>query len=254
VDYIVESLLEPSKKIKEGYATTLLTLKNNDVVVGFLSAQSESQLTMRDATGKITQVPKHQIAKQDSVPVSLMPPGLTASLRHDEFVDLVRFLSELGKEGDYKIKRETTIRRWRVLNYDKALDGPMNRDGWRALGQPHSEFPWTPAYTLVDGQLPAADVPKLKVFVHSMSAAQCEIEVTTPGQIGLRLNDATAMHLFVGDKELPLEKNQAQFELPAGKHTLTLAWDHTVRTAPFLQADLYEPTAKAAHVQPVGGP
>ena len=38
VDYIVESLLEPSKKIKEGYATTLLTLKNNEVVAGFLSA------------------------------------------------------------------------------------------------------------------------------------------------------------------------------------------------------------------------
>ncbi len=254
VDYIVESLLEPSKKIKEGYATTLVTLKSNEVVTGFLSAQSATQLTMRDATGKVTQVQKNQIAKQDNVPVSLMPPGLTASLRHDEFVDLVRFLSELGKEGDYKIKGETTVRRWRVLNYDKALDVPMNKDGWRALAQPNAAFPWTPAYSLVNGQLPVADVPKMKVFVHNMSAAQCEIEVTTPGKLGVRLNDGASMHLLVGDKEVALEKNQAEFDAPAGKHTLIFVWDHTVRTTDFLQADLYEPAANAAHAQPVGGP
>ena len=29
-----------------------------------------------------------------------MPVGLTSQIREDEFVDLVRFMSELGKEGN----------------------------------------------------------------------------------------------------------------------------------------------------------
>ncbi len=254
VDYIVESLLEPSKKIKEGYATTVVTMKNNEVVTGFLSAVSDAALTIRDATGKLTQVPKDQVAKQENVPISLMPLGLMASLRHDEFVDLVRFLSELGKEGDYKLKGEQLIRRWRVLNYADALQAPINQDGWRTLGQPHADFPWTPAYSQVSGRLPGTDIPKFQAFIHKMSATQCEIEATTAGSLGLRVNDATAMHLFIGDKEVALEKNQAVFPVTVGKHTLTIAWDHSQRSADFLTAELFEPATQAAHAQPVGGP
>ena len=44
VDYIIESLLEPSKKIKEGYHTTQVTKKNGDVLTGGL---------MRDGGGGI---------------------------------------------------------------------------------------------------------------------------------------------------------------------------------------------------------
>jgi hypothetical protein len=43
-----------------------------------------------------------------------MPPGLTASLREDEFVHLVRFLSELGKPGPWGPRSTATIQRWRV--------------------------------------------------------------------------------------------------------------------------------------------
>ena len=62
------------------------------------------------------------------------------------------------------------------------------------------------------------------------------------------------MHLFVGDKEIALEKNQAEFDAPAGKHTLTIVWDHTVRTTDFLQADIFEPATNAAHAPASGRP
>ncbi len=54
---------------------------------------------MRDPTGKVITIPSGEIARIDRSPVSLMPPGLTASLRRDELIDLVRYLTSLGKES-----------------------------------------------------------------------------------------------------------------------------------------------------------
>jgi hypothetical protein len=175
-------------------------------------------------------------------------------LRRDEFVDLVRFLSELGKEGDYKIKGENTLRRWKVLNYSPTLNEVMNKDGFRALGKENPGYAWSPAYSKVNGELPIAEVPKFQVFIHKMSAVQTEIEVTSGGQVGLKINDTTAMKCFLGETEVSLKNNEATFELPAGKHTLTLSWDHTLRTNAALLAELVEPAGTKARFKPVGGP
>ena len=111
LDYLIESLLEPSKKIKEGYHTNLVTLKNGDAHAGGIVSESKTELVIRDLTGKHNRIAKADVASKTISPVSLMPVGLTAQLREDEFVDLVRFMSELGKEGKYK----TTTYRFAVL-------------------------------------------------------------------------------------------------------------------------------------------
>ncbi len=254
VDYIIESLLEPSKKIKEGYATTLVTTKQNDSLTGFLIRQDDKELVLRDAVGKLSTLPRGSVAKVESVPVSLMAPGLTANLRRDEFVDLVRFLSELGKEGPFKAQTGSLLRRWRVLQYSDALKEPMNKDGFRALTQVRPDFNWTPAYSLVSGDLPAAAVPQLSVFVHKFCAAQSEIEVTTSGAVGLKFDDASHLHIWVDEKELPVKENQVIADLTSGKHNVTITWDHTQRGAGKLRVQLFQPESSQAKVQPVGGP
>ena len=62
-----------------------------------------------------------RVLKKEVAPVSLMPPGLTSMLRKDEFLDLVRFLSELGKEGKYKVPAGRFARRWRVIPAKSGL-------------------------------------------------------------------------------------------------------------------------------------
>ena len=44
-----------------------------------------------------------------------MPAGLTDTLTRGELVDLVRFLSELGKIGPYAVGKDRVFRRWQVL-------------------------------------------------------------------------------------------------------------------------------------------
>jgi putative heme-binding domain-containing protein len=92
---ILESLLKPSRQIKQGYESVVITLKNKEVRVGTLHRKTPSEVLLRDAAGKITSVPGNQIATIDSSGVSIMPPGLTNSLRRDELLDLLHYLTHL---------------------------------------------------------------------------------------------------------------------------------------------------------------
>ena len=92
---ILESLLKPSKQMKQGYESVVITMKNKDVRVGTLHRKTESAVLLREASGKITSVPSDQIDTLDSSAVSIMPPGLTNSLRRDELLDLLHYLMHL---------------------------------------------------------------------------------------------------------------------------------------------------------------
>ena len=96
-DYLVESLLEPSKKIKEGYRMSIITLKNKNVTSGAVLRENRNVLVLRSAFGKEIRIPKATIQSRETSPVSLMPAALTAGLPEDEFVDLVAYLASLGR-------------------------------------------------------------------------------------------------------------------------------------------------------------
>ena len=92
---ILESLLKPSKQMKQGYETVVIALENGKVLTGTLHRKTESAVLLREASGKITSVPSDQIDTLDSSAVSIMPPGLTNSLRRDELLDLLHYLMHL---------------------------------------------------------------------------------------------------------------------------------------------------------------
>ena len=58
MDYLIDSLLEPSKKIKEGYHTNLITLKNGDAFAGGIVKETQSELVIRDLVGKHNRISK----------------------------------------------------------------------------------------------------------------------------------------------------------------------------------------------------
>ena len=93
---LLESLLNPSSSIKQGYETVLVTTKDKALLAGLLQRKTGDSLLLRDTTGNVTAIPNRNVAKIDVSPVSLMPPGLTASLRRDEMIDLLKFLTSLG--------------------------------------------------------------------------------------------------------------------------------------------------------------
>lgn len=95
---LLESVLNPSTDIKQGYETVMVTRKDQTLVSGLLQRKTDSGVLVRDPAGKVVSIPGKDIAKVDTSPVSLMPPGLTSSLTREEMVDLMNFLTTLGKK------------------------------------------------------------------------------------------------------------------------------------------------------------
>jgi len=250
VDYIIDSLLEPSKKIKEGYATTVVNTKTGGVFSGFLVREDAREVLLRDATGATQSIPVADIASKQAMPVSLMPPGLTASLRRDEFLDLVRFLSELGKEGNYKVQSDGVIRRWRLPQPPANFWQVINKDGLRALTVEQPGLAWVPVYSAVSGNLALEDIPEIKLYQTAGRVVQGEIEVTTAGPVALKLADPAGLKVWVDDKEVPAAA-EVPLNLSVGKHKVTVVLD-AGRQVP-LRVEAGAAAGSAARVVPVGG-
>ena len=204
VDYLIESLLEPSKKIKEGYHTNLVTLKNGDSFAGGILSETDSELVIRDLTGKHNRIAKADIGSQIISPVSLMPVGLTTQLREDEFVDLVRFMYELGKEGKYKTGTNRFARQWEVLPAGSPNPGTIHHYGADMFTQEFSGYKWEPFYAMVGGGIPVDELPvALQRRADKYQVMRTHIEVIKPGKHKMRLQgNLGQMSLFLGKDKL----------------------------------------------------
>jgi putative heme-binding domain-containing protein len=170
-DYIVESILRPEAKSKEGFVSLQVLTKSGDVLSGIRVRESADELILRDAIRDEISIPKKSIQAQKTIG-SIMPAGLADLLTEAELLDLVRFLSELGKPGPWQVGAAPAVRRWRVKQ------GEL----------------WLPAYSGVSGTLPADAWA---------GAARAEVEVVTAGKFRLRLDSAEGRSLEIDGKPVP---------------------------------------------------
>jgi len=230
VDYLIESLLEPSQKIKEGYHTTLVTLKNGDSFAGAIAREDTNELVVRDAVGKENRIPKTEIASNQISPVSLMPPGLTAQLREDEFIHLVRFLSELGKDGDYKTPSNRFVRHWQTLMPHPTTRDRIGHYGSKIFTEAVSDYLWAPVYATVTGAIPVGELPEVEGRGKTrLGVARTFLEVKDAGPVRLKLTGKLAdIELFHGDTEVALPDAGSEVEITLevkepGRQILTVA-------------------------------
>src|SRR5437016_14568014 len=64
VDYLIESVLYPNRKIKEGYHSVIVETKDGLEFSGVLAREDSEQILMRDATDKETANAKNKITKR----------------------------------------------------------------------------------------------------------------------------------------------------------------------------------------------
>ena len=96
---LVEAILWPARKIKEGYETVRIATADGRVVQGYPQHETKDELALRDpATGATVRVRKSEIEERKDGG-TLMPDGIAASMTPIERRDLVRFLLDLGRPG-----------------------------------------------------------------------------------------------------------------------------------------------------------
>jgi len=228
LDYLLDSLVDPNKAVKEGYHSLTVATADGRVTNGLKVRQTVDELVLLGADGR-----EHALALaevEDQRPgLSLMPAGLTELWTHDELVDVVRFLSELGKLGPYAVGQARVVRRWEVLESNpsavRALAHRTVPDACDDPTPPADEvLLWRPAYSTVAGLLPYDDLPVVPMD-HSVAVARTRIEVSVPGPVRLALESASQASLFVDGRTVDFNGPVADVDLAAGTHTLLVA-DH----------------------------
>ena len=94
VEKLMESLIEPSKEIKEGYQAYQATTKKGKVYVGLKVAQTADEVVLREANGQDVRLPMTEIDVLIASKTSLMPDNVIAQLTYEQFIDLVAFLKD----------------------------------------------------------------------------------------------------------------------------------------------------------------
>lgn len=89
---IMESMIDPSKEIKEGFATWTVVTSGGQVYNGLKILDDGKEVVLRDASGKDIRIAAADVDEKIASKKSLMPEGVVAQLAYDEFVDLVAFL------------------------------------------------------------------------------------------------------------------------------------------------------------------
>jgi putative heme-binding domain-containing protein len=226
VDYLIESVWFPNKKIKEGYSAVMVETKDGNEYSGVLVRESSEQLILRDATGKEITLAKANIADRRIGTLSLMPAGLIDGLASQERIDLFRFLSELGKPGAFDATKGNVARVWRVRpgvhtveQFGEAKFVTSDLNGRE----------WTPVFANVDGRLPGDRVkeslPGNDYQRQSISSfyAAAQLQVAQSGEVKLAFSHVPDAVWLDGK---PLKSaTEIPAELASGPHTIVVRMD-----------------------------
>ena len=251
VDYVIRSILLPDESIKEQYHTLVVATVDGQVFQGIVADKDESKVVLREATGDLRTVPSSEI-EESREGGSLMPKGLANLLTRDEFLDLVRFVAELGKPGPYAIHAVPTIQRWRVMTPVPEALARSVPDSGAFVARVRDSDPslWQPAYALATGALPldefAAEAGGPVLYLRG------QIDVSVAGPVTFLLDKAGTARAWIDGEAAP-EGEMFTRPLEPGRHTLTLRVDTTESAAAIRKVEVAKPPDSDAEFVVVGG-
>jgi putative heme-binding domain-containing protein len=262
VDYIIESLLNPNAKVKENYHTLVVVDDDGKTYSGIKLRQTDTELVLRDAEDREIRIKLDAIEDQADG-TSIMPAGLTEKLTEEEIVDLVRFLSELGKLGDYQIGKTPVARKWQILIPNDGSRFRLRRVGFNVTASDDPDLTWHTLYSQVNGALPYDDMLNFSFgskrgrggikpirSQDAMAFVRTELNVTTAGDVNLVFNSPTGLTLWVD--EIPTDVGPTvPLKLDTGKHRISLAVNLSERGEQPLKLELSQPQSPS---QAAGSP
>ena len=256
VDYLVDSILDPNKNVKEGYQSVVVTTDQGKVLTGIKLRQTDTDLLLRDVEDREFGVPLKSIDELSNGS-SLMPVGLVDKLTKSELIDLVRFMSELGKPGPYAAVTARVARRWETLQPTEESYRRLTRNSETQTVADDTGVNWLPVYSSVQGSLPVQDIldftfqRKLEGTTRKIGYVRTTINVTTAGPVGVTLNKPDGLSVWIDGKQID-PATKLTLPLEVGSHKLSFAVDLHSRTEP-LRVELTDVSGSVAQAQFVGG-
>ena len=185
---------------------------------------------------------------------SLMPDGAADVFTRDELVDLVAFLSRLGKVGEYSLGNRQWIRSWNSLVWTPEGNRRLNRTSYDIAASDDSDLTWARHYSEVAGTMPVVGLDEFVVRQGSDPATflRFKIQVTTEGKVKLEFGDTTGLSLWIDGQPTPIGE-QWEGDLGEGIHEFVLAINRNERREP-LRIELVDASSNSATCQVVLDP
>ena len=209
IDYIVESVLNPAAKVKEGYHGFAFTMKDGSVLTGIPARETTSDIIIRPGPGVEIPVSKANLVKRENIG-SLMPAGLVDGLEFVPKRSLFAFLGEIGKPGPFDTSKNNVARAW---TFQDQPPGALAKSGAPAT-----------VYSLINGQL-------LKEFNPGRLYAEARFTASAATAKPLLLSGVKAA--WIDGKPVELKDGKSTATAAAGNHVLVVEPD---LSAPFFKA------------------
>jgi len=106
-EFLIESVLLPSKEIKKGYEPVIIATTDGRTYTGFVVEERNGSVTLIDpaAGGKRVVLGTTEIEERVASKQSLMPDGLVNLLSdRQQFLDLAKYLIEIAEQGPTRAK------------------------------------------------------------------------------------------------------------------------------------------------------
>jgi len=127
---LIESIIEPSKEIKEGFGAWTLTATDGQVYMGLKVAENDKAVTIRDVQeGEDVLIPRVGIKELKQSGTSVMPQNVVAQLSYDELIDLIAFLKDDAAQATL---RGLLTRAWVI----GPFDAKETAEGWESKPDP----------------------------------------------------------------------------------------------------------------------
>ena len=94
-EYLIQAVLDPGAIIAQGFQTTQFEMNDGHSLLGFVTNMKDKVIEVRDIAGIVTKLNEDDIKSQSIQKISMMPPGLMASLSVAEAASLVDYLESL---------------------------------------------------------------------------------------------------------------------------------------------------------------
>ncbi len=223
-EYILQSLIDPNAKLKEGFQTLSVLTEDGRVISGLQKARTQTQLNLVLADG--TEEKLSLDAVESIKPGrSLMPAGLVDILKEQELVDLTRFLIELGKTPKYTVDTAPRVRNWQALEVTPASTQLLNRTSLDSAAGDNKDLRWLPVTTTVSGRLPLNELPQFKVRreLPPLTFVRFDIECKQAGSVRFEFTSpAESMSLWVDGRPRPVPAADEVVQFTAGSHRIVL--------------------------------
>ena len=95
MEYLLESIVLPSKVVREGYTTAHIITTNGKALSGILHRETPKEIVLRDPIRDEITIPIGDIDEK-RVGGSLMPDGLEQGMSTQDMADLIAYLKSGG--------------------------------------------------------------------------------------------------------------------------------------------------------------